>query len=582
VFNGFSVTGTAEMIQQLAAREEVQSITPDAIDVVPAGRVNLAAASGNITAINAPVLWDLGYYGQGVVVASMDTGVDINHPELAARWRGGSASWYDPYNQHPLTPTDLNGHGTWTTGVMVASDASGESLGVAPQAQWIAVKIFNDSGSATATAIHLGYQWLLDPDGNPATTDAPQVVNNSWTFASPGCNLEFQYDLQALRLAGILPVFAAGNFGPNTSTSASPSNYPEALAIGSVDNSGVLQVSSSRGPSTCGETSSIYPELVAPGANITTTDLYGFYTQASGTSISSPHVAGVLALLLNAFPGITTESQAAALTNTTVDLGSSGPDNDFGYGKVDALAAYNWLAAGNGATPTPVPTATATAIPTATPTPSPTPFIDVIFSDGFESGDLNQWSAAVTDGGRLNVSSQAALVGTQGMQALLNSTRPIYVLDTSPAAEATYHARFYFAPNSISMPKNKTHDVFTGRNSTGNAIFKLQLQVTSGKYQLRGVSLLGNGKTTTTSWYTISNSAHAVEITWQAASTTKGSDGLFSLWVDGLLMQTRSGIANGGYRLEEVLLGPHNIPAGTSGSEYFDAFSSSKTTTIGP
>jgi subtilisin family serine protease len=184
VFNGFSVTGTAGMVQQLAVREEVQSITPDAIDVIPAGTVNLAAASGNIAAINAPALWDLGYYGQGVVVASMDTGVDINHPELAVRWRGGSDSWYDPYNQHPLTPTDLNGHGTWTTGVMVAADASGASLGVAPQAQWIAVKIFNDSGSATATAIHLSYQWLLDPDGNPATADAPQVVNNSWTFAS--------------------------------------------------------------------------------------------------------------------------------------------------------------------------------------------------------------------------------------------------------------------------------------------------------------------------------------------------------------------------------------------------------------
>jgi hypothetical protein len=187
-------------------------------------------------------------------------------------------------------------------------------------------------------------------------------------------------------------------------------------------------------------------------------------------------VAGVVALLLNAFPGITTESQAAALTNTSVDLGASGPDNDFGYGMLDALAAYNWLAAGNRVTPTPAPTATATAIPTATPTPSPTPFIDVIFSDGFESGDLNQWSSAVTDGGRLSVSPQAALVGTQGMQALVNSTQPIYVLDTSPSAEATYHARFYFTPNSISVPKNKPHDVFIGRNSTGKAIFKLQLR----------------------------------------------------------------------------------------------------------
>ncbi len=129
-------------------------------------------------------------------------------------------------------------------------------------------------------AIHLGFQWLLDPDGNPATADAPQVVNNSWSYGSPGCNLEFQNDLKSLRLVGILPVFAAGNYGPNSSTSVSPANYPEAFAVGAVDNSGALQTYSSRGPSACGESSSIYPELVAPGANITTTDLYGLYTQA--------------------------------------------------------------------------------------------------------------------------------------------------------------------------------------------------------------------------------------------------------------------------------------------------------------
>lgn len=592
VFNGMSVTANADVIQELAARADVLSITSDSTDIVPVGSKNLAAPAGNLSAINVPALWDLGDYGQGVVVANMDTGVDINHPELSARWRGGSDSWYDPYNQHPTTPTDLNGHGTWTMGVMVAADASGTSLGVAPQAQWIAVKIFDDSGSATATAIHLGFQWLLDPDGNSDTADAPQVVNNSWAYGSPGCNLEFQNDLKSLRLGGILPVFAAGNYGPNSSTSVSPANYPEAFAVGAVDNSGVLQSFSSRGPSACGETSNIYPELVAPGANITTTDLFGLYTQASGTSMAAPHVSGVLALLINAFPDISTESQAAALMNTTVDLGSSGPDNDFGYGMIDALAAYSWLAAGNRVTPTPVPTATATPLPTATATPLPTPTPapsptpnpggDTIFSDGFESGNLGQWPSAVTDGGRLSVSGQAALVGTSGMQAIISSTKPIYVMDTSPAAEATYHARFYFSPNSITLSRNKTQDLFVGRTASGGVIFRLQLQYSSGRFQVRGIILNGNGKTLTTSWYTISNSTHAIEVAWQAASTAKGSDGLISLWLDGSLKETRSGVANGGYRLEDVLLGPQTIPSGTSGTEYFDAFSSTHTTYIGP
>lgn len=592
VFNGLSVTANADVVQALAARVDVFSITPDTTDIVPVGTMSLAALEGNISAINAPTLWDMGDYGQGVVVANMDTGVDLNHLELSARWRGGSDSWYDPYNQHPTTPTDLNGHGTWTMGVMVAADGSGTTIGVAPQAQWIAVKIFNDSSSATATGIHLGFQWLLDPDGNPATADAPQVVNNSWAYGSPGCNLEFQNDLKSLRLVGILPVFAAGNYGPNSSTSVSPANYPEAFAVGAVDNSGALQTYSSRGPSACGESSSIYPELVAPGANITTTDLYGLYTQTSGTSMAAPHVSGMLALLISAFPDISTESQAAALMNTAIDLGSSGPDNDFGYGLLDALAAYNWLAAGNRVAPTPLPTATATLVPTPTPAPSPTPtpapsptstpVASTIFSDGFESGDLSHWSSAFTDGSRLSVSGQAAMIGTQGMQALVNSTKSIYVMDTSPAAEATYHARFYFSPNSVALPKSKIQDLFIGRISSGVVIFRLQLQNASGSYQVRGLVLIGNGKTATTSWYTMSNSAHAIEIAWQAASTAKGTDGLISLWLDGTLKETRNGVANGGYRLEDVLLGPQTIPSGTSGSEYFDAFTSTHTTYIGP
>lgn len=375
IFNGLSVTASAAVIQELAARPDVASITPDATDIIPVGSPALAAPAANLSVINAPALWSLGDYGQGVVVANMDTGVDISHPELAAHYRGGGNSWFDPYGQHPTTPTDLNGHGTWTMGVMVGGDASGETLGVASQAQWIAVKIFNDNGLATATAIHQGFQWLLDPDGNPATADAPQVVNNSWAYGSIGCNLSFQNDLRALRAVGILPVFAAGNFGPGSNSSTSPANNPEAFAVGAVDNGGSLYAYSSRGPSACGEAATIFPELVAPGVNITTTDLYGLYnTGATGTSLSAPHVAGGLALLLQAFPGLNVESQAAALTNAGVDLGTSGPDNNFGYGFLDVAAAYNWLAAGYRVTPTPLPTATATLppLPTATSTPLPT------------------------------------------------------------------------------------------------------------------------------------------------------------------------------------------------------------------
>jgi subtilisin family serine protease len=192
VFNGLAVTATADVIEELAALPEVRSITPDSTLLAPAGQAALAPAEANLDIVNAPALWQMGYQGQGIVVANMDTGVDLNHPDLINKWRGGTNSWFDPNGQHSTTPTDYNGHGTWTMGVMVGGDGGGSTVGVAPDAQWIAVKIFDDQGSATTAGIHAGFQWLLDPDGDPNTDDAPHVVNNSWTFQSPGCDLEFE------------------------------------------------------------------------------------------------------------------------------------------------------------------------------------------------------------------------------------------------------------------------------------------------------------------------------------------------------------------------------------------------------
>ena len=340
VFNGLSVTATADVFQELASRPDVLKITPDDIQLVPLSPP-AAPPEQNLSVINAPALWSLGWQGQGVVIGVMDTGVYASHPDLTSRWRGGSNSWYDPYGEHPTTPFDPTGHGTWTTGVLVGGEAGGTAIGVAPQAQWIAAKIFKDDGTSTATAVHLAFQWLLDPDSNPGTADAPHVVNNSWSFANPGCNLEYQLDLQALRAAGILPVFAAGNSGPNPSTSVSPANYPEALAVGATNNSDVIANDSSRGPSACDGT--VYPEIVAPGVSIRTTDLFGLYFNATGTSVAAPHVAGALALLLSAFPNLTVEQQSAALSSTAVDLGSAGPDDTYGAGRLDVLAAYDSL-----------------------------------------------------------------------------------------------------------------------------------------------------------------------------------------------------------------------------------------------
>jgi subtilisin family serine protease len=341
--DGVAITAAPVVIQAIAARSDVLSVSADAAIAAPAFTTSSTAPpEPNINLIGAPTLWEMGFTGQGIVVANMDTGVSVTHPDLSGSYRGGTDSWFDPNGQH-ATPADLSGHGTFTMGVMVGGDAGGTSIGVAPGAKWIAAKIFDDQGSATTSGIHAAFQWLLDPDGNPATPDAPNVVEGSWTMNNPGCDLSFETDLEALRSAGILPVFAAGNSGPATGTSYSPANNPAGFAVGATDNSDVIGSFSSEGPSACTGDQPIFPDVTAPGVNIRTTGLFGAYADESGTSLAAPHAAGALALLLSAFPGTQAATQESALDSSAVDLGDAGPDNIYGNGRIDVAAAYTWL-----------------------------------------------------------------------------------------------------------------------------------------------------------------------------------------------------------------------------------------------
>jgi len=348
LINAIAVTAKPRVILRLAENPNVASVKLDYLISPPEPAAASAEGEWNIGAIGAEELWALGYRGQGIVIASMDTGVDWNHPDLAGRWRGGGNSWYDPSGEH-LTPYDRNGHGTQTMGIMVGGDAGGSSIGVAPDAKWIAVKIFNDANQAPLSAIHLGFQWLLDPDDNPATDDSPDVVNNSWGFNENvnECIEEFNPDIQALRAAGIAVVFPAGNEGPMPNSSSSPANSPGSLAVGFVDASSILAYTSSRGPSACDL--EIYPELVSPGVNIRTSDLtFGgifpdSYATVTGSSFAAPHVSGAIALLLSAFPNLAISEVENALKDSAVDLGLLGPDNQYGHGLIDATGAYHLL-----------------------------------------------------------------------------------------------------------------------------------------------------------------------------------------------------------------------------------------------
>lgn len=303
----------------------------------------------NLLAIHAPELWDYSVTGSGIVIGSLDTGVDVLHPDLGPRWRGGANSWFDPYGQHPAAPFDAHGHGTRTMGLMIGGTFGGTAVGVAPGAQWIAAKIFNDAGLATQSGIELSFQWLLDPDNNPNSLDSPDIVNNSWDIVGSTnvCLTTFQLDIQVLRAVGIAVVFAAGDAGPGALTSLSPANYPECLAIGGVDQALALDLSSSQGPAACD--GRVFPDLTAPGVSVRTTDrTFGgvfpnSYTFISGTSAAAPHVSGAMALLLSAYPGVTIPALESVLKQSALDLGLTGPDNRFGFGLIDLMAAYNLL-----------------------------------------------------------------------------------------------------------------------------------------------------------------------------------------------------------------------------------------------
>ncbi|MEJ2396169.1 MAG: Calx-beta domain-containing protein, partial [Candidatus Thiodiazotropha sp.] len=297
----------------------------------------------NLSDINAEYVWQQGYAGDGVVVAIMDSGVELNHPDLVGRWRGGDNSWFDPYGQNPY-PIDLNGHGTQAMSLILGGDASGYQIGLAPHAQWIAARLFDNEDQASLSAIHQAFQWILDPDGDPATNDAPDVVNNSWGFSSTinQCYQEFSDDIRLLREAGIAVVFSAGNYGPSAETSISPANDPGVVSVGSVDQFSDIDTFSSRGPGACD--GGIFPKLVAPGSLIFVADrLPVTYNVVTGTSFSAPHVTGAIALLKSAFPMATVSQIETALYDSATDLGATGGDDLYGYGMLNVASAFDLL-----------------------------------------------------------------------------------------------------------------------------------------------------------------------------------------------------------------------------------------------
>ena len=296
-----------------------------------------------LAAIGAPAVWrDYGLDGRGVRVGSIDTGVDAGHPDLA----GKVVAWRDFVNGRP-TPYDDQGHGTHTIGTMVGGAAGGAPIGVAPGARVVVAKALDRNGCGTLSTLLAAAQWITDPDGDPGTRDFPTVVNASWGAPAGSGGEALRRVIRRWRALGIVPVFAAGNRGPRWSVSA-PAAYPETFAVGALGPDGGVAKFSSRGPTVVQAAgslgaergaSAIKPDIAAPGRGIVSSVPGGRWVSLSGTSMAAPHVAGTIALLRQADPGIRPRAIEMILRRTARDIEPAGPDRKSGAGGLDAHAA---------------------------------------------------------------------------------------------------------------------------------------------------------------------------------------------------------------------------------------------------
>ncbi|MYW66495.1 S8 family serine peptidase [Streptomyces sp. SID8379] len=363
ISNSVKVTGDRALAEEIAARPDVASVEADEPVPLPPTTKNdtpeatVDGVEWNVDRINASKVWDAyGVRGEGVVIGSLDTGVDYQHPALAAQYRGlktdgtydHAYNWFDATGTCPTSaPCDDFGHGTHTTGTMVGDDGGGNQVGVAPGATWIAAKACTTTDCPRDALLAAG-QWMLAPtdaDGeNPRPDLAPDVINNSW--GSTSLDTWYQAMVQAWRDAGIFPAFSNGNAGPSCDTAGSPGAYANTYASGAFDRNNRIAEFSARGPGVDG---TVKPNIAAPGVNIRSAAPGGGYVAESGTSMASPHTAATVALLWSAAPALRGDVAAteAILNKSAVDVddtscgGTAGFNNVWGEGRLDAYAAVS-------------------------------------------------------------------------------------------------------------------------------------------------------------------------------------------------------------------------------------------------
>jgi serine protease AprX len=342
--------------------------------------------SWGLTKINAPAVWAMGIDGTGVTVGGQDTGYEWEHPAIKPKYRGWNGStanhnynWHDAIHAQigggtnscgldKTAPCDDSSHGTHTMGTMVGAPNMDSIIGVAPGARWIGCRNMETGDGTPATYIEC-FEWFLAPtnlaNGMPNTNMSPHVINNSWGCpVSEGCNSSnfavMNTVVNNCVAAGIVVVVSAGNSGSGCSSVDSPAAiFQNSYTVGATNSSDAIAGFSSRGPATVFSSPGLRkPDIAAPGVGIPScvgnSNNYGSFTygSSSGTSMAGPHVAGLVALVIQARPALAgsvsmirsiIDASAVKLFASSPfcgsDNGSTTPNNVFGAGRINALAA---------------------------------------------------------------------------------------------------------------------------------------------------------------------------------------------------------------------------------------------------
>jgi len=367
IANIVAVTGTPRMIRAVAARSDVAEVLENrtvrlqadkkksAPGLSSESRTPALAAEENyfnwaLERVHARQAWQRGLTGRGILVGNIDTGVDVTHPALDEKWRGSNGatateSWFDVVNVMP-TPYDDDKavgptHGTRAMGCILGQDGA-DTVGVAPDAQWIAAKAFDDIGQTSVDKILTCFEWMADPDGDANTVDdVPDIISLSWADdAKHGCLTTYWDAIYNLEALGVATIIATGNKNANPKV-GSPGSNPEFFAVGSVDSLNNFSSFSLIGPSICDNTT-IKPDVVAPGEQFYSTVgsvMDGGYGSVRGTSFAAPLTAGVAALLKQYNPELLPDEIYTTLRSSATDLGAAGADTLYGWGLVNADSA---------------------------------------------------------------------------------------------------------------------------------------------------------------------------------------------------------------------------------------------------